>query len=161
MWIVDGDGELIDSEGFEKNLAGAEDFPKADVESTVSSDDATFSQNRRVLVVDSHRDSAASLKLFLELSGHEVTIAHSTRAAIYLAHGTRPRTIILDVGKNREGYAVARGLRASPIVSDCLLIAISCENNDAEREEARIAGFDFCFLKPVDPRIFSHLLAGH
>lgn len=70
----------------------------------------------RVLVVDDNIDAADSLRMLLELDGHEVVVAHSGPAAVKTAvdWGT-PDVILLDIGlPEMDGYQVALTLRSNP-----------------------------------------------
>jgi two-component system, sensor histidine kinase len=46
---------------------------------------------RRILIADDNLDSATSLKMLLELSGHEAHIAHGGAEALDLARQAHPR----------------------------------------------------------------------
>jgi CheY-like chemotaxis protein len=65
--------------------------------------------------------------------------------------------IILDIALPRlDGYRVAEQLRQDANLQTVCLIALSGYGSQADREAARRAGFDYHFLKPVEP---SKLLA--
>jgi PAS domain S-box-containing protein len=73
---------------------------------------AAAGRKMRVLVVDDSRDAAQSVKILLELSGHDVRIAHDGLAALAATRDYRPDVILLDLGLPRmSGYDVARQLR--------------------------------------------------
>ena len=69
----------------------------------------------RILVVDDNVDTARGTARLLQLAGHDVRVAHDGRQALEIAHGHRPRFILLDIGlPGMDGYEVARQLRGDP-----------------------------------------------
>lgn len=51
-----------------------------------------------MLVVDDNLDSASSMSMLLEMSGHEVHTAHDGIAAVEAAAEWQPDVILLDIG---------------------------------------------------------------
>ena len=69
----------------------------------------------RVLIVDDNRDAADSLKLMLELVGHEIQVCENGLEALALARIFLPHIVLLDIGlPSIDGYEVARRLRKQP-----------------------------------------------
>src|SRR5690606_24222218 len=67
----------------------------------------------RVLVVDDNRDAAESLRLVLELEGHDVEAVHGPAEAVAAVETFRPDIVLLDIGlPDMDGYEVARRIRA-------------------------------------------------
>jgi PAS domain S-box-containing protein len=117
-------------------------------------------QRRRVLIVDDNRDAAESLSMLLELSGHEVRVAHLGQTALSLAQSLRPDIALLDIGMpDLSGYEVARALRLEPWATDLQLIALTGWGQDEDRRRALEAGFDYHLTKPVDLDQLQHLMA--
>jgi PAS domain S-box-containing protein len=111
----------------------------------------------RILVADDNQDAAESLAMLLRLSGHEVRVATSGRAALTLAADFRPAAALLDIGMPElNGYEVARALRAEPWGKAMRLIALTGWGQDEDKRRAREAGFDHHLTKPVG---FEHLEA--
>lgn len=78
-------------------------------------------------------------------------------AALSVAAGFRPEVVLCDLKMpNMNGYEVAKRVRRLFQPSDVLLVAVSSYAADDDRRQAREAGFDHHFLKPVD----SHALHG-
>jgi two-component system CheB/CheR fusion protein len=122
---------------------------------------ATPAVRRRVVVADDNRDAAESLRLLLELAGHEVRVARDGPGALEVAAEFRPDTLLLDIGMpGLNGYEVARRLRAEPWGRDMVLVAITGWGQEQDKELAKAAGFDHHLTKPVDPERFEALLAG-
>jgi PAS domain S-box-containing protein len=115
---------------------------------------------RRVLVADDNRDAADALAMLLELSGHEVRVAHGGRAALSLAQTFRPDVAILDIGMPElNGYEVARQLRRAPWGARMCLVALTGWGQDDDRQRAQEAGFNQHLTKPVDTDALEKLLA--
>jgi CheY-like chemotaxis protein len=63
----------------------------------------------RVLVVEDHEDVAESMKLLLELLGHEACVAHDGVAACDVAAAERPDVMFVAIGlAGMDGYEVSR-----------------------------------------------------
>jgi CheY-like chemotaxis protein len=113
----------------------------------------------RVLVADNVRDAADSLALLVQIWGHEVYVAYDGSAARDLADARQPDVLLLDVAMPKlDGCKLARQLRRRPDFKDRLLVAISGFADDAHRQGCKEAGFNFTFVKPVEPTILEMLL---
>jgi CheY-like chemotaxis protein len=114
---------------------------------------------QRVLVADDNRDAAESLAMLLELSGHEVRVAHDGRTALSLAQAFRPDISLLDIGMpDLSGYEVAQTLRRETWGAQIRLIALTGWGQEHDRRRAQEAGFDHHLTKPIDPKTLEILL---
>ena len=105
---------------------------------------------RRVLVVDDSRDGAESLGMMLELSGHQVALAHDGLEAIERAEQFRPEVILMDVGMPRlNGLEATRRIRQEPWGKTVTIIALTGWGQDDDRVQSREAGCDGHLVKPV------------
>jgi signal transduction histidine kinase/ActR/RegA family two-component response regulator len=105
---------------------------------------------RRILVVDDNRDSAASMALMLKLKGNDVQTAHDGVEAIEAAQAFRPQVILMDVGMSRlNGYEATRQIRQLPWGKAMTIIALTGWGQERDKEQAREAGCDGHLLKPV------------
>jgi CheY-like chemotaxis protein len=117
---------------------------------------------RRILIVDDNRDSAESMAMLLQLSGHATWIAYDGHAALTLAAEHAPEVVLLDIGlPGMDGYQVARKLRELPQTCDSLLIALTGYGQADDRRRSGEAGFDGHFVKPVDIDALHALIAGY
>ena len=108
----------------------------------------------RVLIVDDNADAAESLRMLLELAGHEVEIANTGVEATAHALRFRPSAILLDIGlPDKDGYTVARELRQQPVLDDTLIVAVSGYGAGEDVEKSRAAGCDDHLTKPVDTAV--------
>lgn len=116
----------------------------------------------RVLVVDDSVASTESLKIFLELHGHEVQCAHDGVSALALAKKFVPQVAVLDIGlPGMNGYDVAKVIRADAVLKNCMLIALSGYGQDEDRRKSKSAGIDHHLIKPADLTLLIELIATH
>ncbi|QDU26040.1 Transcriptional regulatory protein YycF [Anatilimnocola aggregata] len=115
-----------------------------------------------VLVVDDNVDAADSLALLLvRLGGHQARVAYDARTALCMAREFRPDVILLDIGlPQKDGFSVARELRAIPGLEDIVIIAVTGYGRESDRDHSRAAGIDLHMLKPVDVRELLSYLRG-
>jgi PAS domain S-box-containing protein len=114
----------------------------------------------RILVADDNIDAADSLAMILEMSGHNVRVAHDGRAALSVAQSFRPDTVLLDIGMPQlNGYEVAQALRQEPWGARITLIALTGWGQESDRLKAMDAGFDRHLTKPVDPAALEQLMS--
>jgi two-component system CheB/CheR fusion protein len=115
----------------------------------------------RVLVIEDNVDSADSLRLALEIGGHEVQVAYEGRAALALARSFQPDVIICDIGlPGMNGYAVAHALRADSQLRPPYLIALSGYAQAEDLRLAQEAGFDHHLAKPASIAMIERVMAG-
>ncbi len=115
--------------------------------------------HRRILVVEDNPDAAATLRDFLELSGHEVALASSGADGVAAARAFHPEVVLCDLGlPGMDGFQVATELRRDPRTSSAKLIAVTGYGGDEDRRRSKEAGFDMHLTKPVDPAQLRRLL---
>jgi PAS domain S-box-containing protein len=114
---------------------------------------------RRILVVEDNPDAAESLRMMLELDGHQVEVVASGEEGVARARAARPDIVLSDVGlPDISGYELARALRADPAVG-ARLVAITGYGQAKDREEALRSGFEHQLTKPFGHRELHELLA--
>src|SRR4051794_33294350 len=105
----------------------------------------------KVLVIEDNKDSADSLRMLLELLGHEVVAAYSGADGLKKAQEWQPVLVLCDIGlPGMDGSAVATALRRSPATAAARLVAVSGYGQDEDRRRSREAGFDHHLVKPVE-----------
>jgi two-component system CheB/CheR fusion protein len=106
---------------------------------------------RKVLIVDDNADSADSLRMLLEMEGHQVDVAHEPTDGLQRASEFSPQVVLLDIGlPGMDGYEMARRLRQNANGERMWVIAVSGYGQEAYRRAAQQAGFDRYLVKPVD-----------
>jgi signal transduction histidine kinase len=115
---------------------------------------------RRVLVTDDNKDSARTLAMLLQLSGHEVETAFNGVQAIERAESWQPDVILLDLGMpGMNGYDVCRSIRQKPWGKSIRIVALTGWGQEQDRNNSREAGFDEHVVKPVDVANLGSILA--
>lgn len=123
-------------------------------------DTSKSDQARRILVIEDNRDMAHTMKRLLTHFGYQVETASSGTEGIELARELRPNVVLCDIGlPGRDGYAVARALRADPVTQSSYLIAQSGYGQEEDLRKSHEAGFDLHLTKPVDFTELNRILA--
>jgi len=105
----------------------------------------------RVLVVDDNVDTAQTLALLLEESGHDVRMGHDGPTALKVAHAFLPNVVLLDIGlPGLDGYEVAKRLRQQSVLPNVVLVAMTGYGQDTDRQRSQDAGFDHHLVKPAN-----------
>ena len=113
----------------------------------------------RIAIVDDNEDAAATLAMFLESSGHRVSVAHAARPALETLPGFAPDVCLLDIGlPGMNGFDLAHALRTLPATAGAVLIAVTGYAQEQDRQQALAAGFNDLFAKPVDLAALGSLL---
>ncbi|MBI1276051.1 response regulator [bacterium] len=113
-----------------------------------------------VLVVDDNVASAKTTGWMLEMVGHRFQLVHNGKEALEVATTLLPDVILLDIGlPGMNGYEVCRELRKNPRLQHTVMIAQTGWGQERDKTEAREAGFHHHFVKPVDFKELSKLLA--
>jgi CheY-like chemotaxis protein len=121
----------------------------------------TMGQRRfRVIVIEDNLDAAASLRIALELDGHQVRTAFDGPSGIALVHDFKPQIVICDIGlPGMDGYAVAQALRSEDALKGTFLIALSGYALPEDMARSKEAGFDRHLAKPVGLDTLARLMA--
>lgn len=105
---------------------------------------------RRVLVVEDNMDAADSMRMLLELLGHEVEVAVAGPAGVEAVRRVRPEIVLCDIGlPGMDGYAVARTIRQSADLNGVYLVAVTGYGQQEDQDKACEAGFDAHLTKPA------------
>jgi signal transduction histidine kinase/CheY-like chemotaxis protein len=116
---------------------------------------------RRVLVIEDNQDARETLRVMLELAGHEVFEAGDGLAGLELLKTSRPDIAIIDIGlPELSGYDLAEQFRAEPASDDVLLIALTGYGLPEARGRSQSAGFDHHLVKPVSIEALWNLING-
>jgi len=113
----------------------------------------------RLLVVDDNVDAAESLATLLRAEGHDVHLAHDGASALEAAQRISPGLVFLDLGMpGMDGYEVARQMRAVPKLQNVVIAALTGWGQQSDRLRTSEAGFDYHFVKPIDPEMLHDFL---
>lgn len=104
-----------------------------------------------VALIEDNEDARLSLRLLLEMEGHEVSEAGDGVSGIELISNQPGIDIaFVDIGlPGMSGYAAAQAIRAA-VGSTIRLVAMSGYGSDQDVERGERAGFDAYIVKPAD-----------
>ncbi|MBS3995781.1 MAG: response regulator, partial [Hydrogenophaga sp.] len=106
----------------------------------------------RLLIADDNADAAESLAMLTSMEGHRAQVVNNGADALAAGLETPPDVCILDIGMpGMDGHTVARRLREALPDHPMLLLAVTGWGQKKDKHEARAAGFDRHFTKPIDP----------
>lgn len=103
----------------------------------------------RILVVEDDRDTLAGLFMLLTHAGFSVlTAEHGAQAVDLLAHGIRPRAILLDLMMPKvTGWDVLKHLQTDPDLREIPVIVMTA----AAESQKPVVGADLVLRKPIEP----------
>ena len=114
----------------------------------------------RVLVVDDHPDTVASLTALLRTEAYEARGVHDAADIVQQVREYDPDVVILDIAMpGKTGWDAAAEIRAGLPEKRLVIVGISGEyTSGADRSVAEARGFDFYLMKPCDPNVLLTLL---
>ena len=115
----------------------------------------------RILVADDDTDGVLSLTALLREEGYAVRGVHRGAEVLQAIFHFAPDVVLLDIGMPQmTGYEVARVLRERYGSARPVLIALTGLTGEADRQQARAAGFEHYVAKPYEPRALLSLIGG-
>ena len=119
---------------------------------------ASFTERRRILVIEDNLLAARFLRMLLTQNGHAVEVAHNGLDGIEIARRFRPEIVLCDIGlPGLDGYAVARVLREEPGLTGVYIIAVSGYGQNTDQRPSE-EGFNAYLTKPIDFEELERLL---
>jgi CheY-like chemotaxis protein len=117
----------------------------------------------RVLVVEDNQDLARLFCDLLDVMGCETDMAFTARSALDLARRNPPDLVFCDLRLpgEKDGFDVAKEMRADESLAAIRLIAVSGLTDVDEQKRALDAGFDRIFAKPVKFAQIQEVLADY
>lgn len=104
---------------------------------------------RRVLVVDDHPANRLLISRQLVLLGHQAKTAEDGRAGLQAWRASRPDLILTDCSMpEMDGPEMARLIRQED--AKVVIIGITANAQEAERERCLTAGMNACLFRPVE-----------
>jgi len=117
------------------------------------------STRRRIAVIEDNDDVRASLRVLLEMDGHDVVEARDGLQGVDTILRENADIALVDIGlPSLDGYGVARAVR-SRAQRPVLLVAITGYGSQGDAERGTQAGFDAYMVKPVDAVLLAELIA--
>lgn len=114
-----------------------------------------------ILIADDNVDHAHSLAHVLSLWGHDTFVCVDPSVALGYYEKFWPDVMLLDIGfpLRSDGLTVAREARKLTRSKISTIIAVTGFSDDETQSQAKEAGFDHYFVKPIDLDKLQSLLA--
>ncbi len=110
-----------------------------------------------VLIVEDHGDTRRTLASLLRNWGHAVSIADNVTSAVECIEHKLFDVILSDINlPDGDGYEFIAEIKKRQIPS--MTAALTALTSEADVQDARRAGFDYHFAKPVDLQRLRSLL---
>lgn len=104
---------------------------------------------KKILLVDDEVKLASNLKVFLEINGYEVAMAHNGQEGIVAARQERPSLIISDVMMPvMDGYTMLKEIKSDLEFKDVPVIMLTAK--DGLSDLCEIEGSAEFLVKPFD-----------
>ncbi|MBX3146778.1 MAG: response regulator [Gemmatimonadales bacterium] len=108
-----------------------------------------------ILLIEDNPQNRYLACFLLEQRGHTVVQAGTGPEGLALAASANPALILLDIQlPGMDGYAVARALRADPVLAAIPIVAVTSYAMVGDREKCLAAGATGYLEKPINPETF-------
>ncbi|MFA5157317.1 MAG: response regulator [Candidatus Omnitrophota bacterium] len=106
---------------------------------------------KKILLVDDEPDIVTTIKMRLEATGYEVTVATDGNTAYNKAKSENPDLIILDLMlPDMDGYQVCRLLKFDQRYKNIPVIMLTAKSQKEDKEWGEKVGADCYITKPFD-----------
>lgn len=107
--------------------------------------------HERILIVEDNALNQKLLRDVLQVEGYCTVEATTAEDGLALARNEPPALVLMDIHlPQMDGLSALRALRADPRTATVPVIAVTASAMPLERAEIVGAGFDGCFVKPLD-----------
>ncbi|MGE0447533.1 MAG: PAS domain S-box protein, partial [Vicinamibacterales bacterium] len=114
----------------------------------------------RVLIVEDNRDAGESLRMVVDLLGHQARLVADGPAALDAITAMPPDLMLVDIGlPGMSGYELGRAVRQLQGGHGIQLAAVTGYGSPDDRARVLAAGFDRHLVKPVDVELLKQILA--
>jgi two-component system cell cycle response regulator DivK len=119
-----------------------------------------MSPSAKILVVEDNLMNLELVTDLLEAQGYATRKAPNGEEGVRLARQELPSLILMDLRMpGMDGYAALRELRADPRTARILVVALTAQAMNGDREAVLQAGFDGYISKPIDTAVFPRTIA--
>ncbi len=113
----------------------------------------------KVLVVEDNQDNQDLMRFLLERAEYVVLTAYNGRQALEVARRELPDIVLMDLTMpEMDGWQAADAMKADPALVHIPLIAVTAHTLPGDRKKTLAAGFDSYISKPLNVRMFDHLV---
>jgi two-component system CheB/CheR fusion protein len=118
------------------------------------------SRPRRILIIEDNLDAASSLRIALEIEGHEVETSLDGPEGLEKLREFAPDVVLCDIGlPEMDGYQVAQAIRETPAARRAFLVALTGYARPEDQQRAKDAGFDAHLAEPPTIEQIQKLIA--
>lgn len=104
-----------------------------------------------ILIVEDNALNRKLLRDVLQAEGFTTVECETAEDGIALARARRPALVLMDIHlPGMDGVTALGVLRADPTSRDVPVVAVTASAMPLERAAILAAGFDGCFVKPLD-----------
>jgi len=113
-----------------------------------------------ILVVDDFPDGREMLDEYLTFRGFRIVTAANGVEAVAIARRDPPRLILMDLTMpEMDGWEATRQLKADPLTSDVIVLAVTAHALSTDEGKALEAGADAFVPKPFPIEAFADAIA--
>jgi CheY-like chemotaxis protein len=106
----------------------------------------------KLLIADDEPAVRALVHVTLEGDEHTIFEAADGIEALEVARSEHPGLVLLDVMMPRlDGLAVCRAIKSDPATSGTVVVMLTAQAQDRDRDQGLAAGADDYFTKPFSP----------
>ncbi len=114
----------------------------------------------QIIVVEDEYDSLQMVSDVLRFHGIAVLIAKNGRECLDLLKINQATLVVTDLAMpEMDGWELLNAIRSNPQTESIPVVAISAYHSIEVAEQARFAGFDAFYAKPISPKTFVQNLA--
>ena len=107
--------------------------------------------HERILIVEDNELNLKLLRDVLQVEGYATEEARTAEEGLALAWREPPALVLMDIHLPKmDGLAALHALRADARTATVPVVAVTASAMPLERAEIIGAGFDGCFVKPLD-----------
>lgn len=107
--------------------------------------------HERILIVEDNELNRKLLRDVLQVEGYVTVEATTAEAGLDAARAEPPALVLMDIHLPKmDGVTALRALRDDPRTAHVPVVAVTASAMPLERAEIVAAGFDGCFVKPLD-----------
>lgn len=107
--------------------------------------------DERILIVEDNELNQKLLRDVLQVEGYRTVEATTAERGLELARADPPALVLMDIHlPQMDGLSALRALRADRRTAAIPVIAVTASAMPLERAAIVGAGFDGCFVKPLD-----------
>jgi len=114
----------------------------------------------KILIVDDQADIRRLVRYALEEGGHVLFEAANGAVALQIAKAVQPDLVILDqmMPGGVDGLQVVQALKATPGLSHALVLMLTGNAGESDKQAALAAGANYFLTKPFTPAKLGELV---